>query len=315
MARLLLAWAAALLLAACAAPVPGPDAFVFGVFGDTPYSDAEERRFLEMMARMDGEPLAFIVHIGDFKAGSGSPCTDALFERRRAQLDASAHPLILTPGDNEWTDCRRKSNGGFDPIERLARLRQVFFSGRESLGRRRIETLAQDDCLDPPVPGCGCAAHPENRLWSRSGVRFVTLNIPGSNNNVGYDRANDEEARCRNEANRRWLERAVRESAAPQTRALVVAIQADPWATSKPVYQDFLLQMEDAARRLAKPVLFVHGDSHTYRADTPFSAENPQRLETYGSPFVGWVKVTVDPQRPGIFRFEPKLVALVPPAL
>lgn len=313
MARVIVAWAAALLLASCAAPAPGPDAFVFGVLGDAPYSDAEEPKFLEMMRRIDGEPLAFLVHIGDFKAGSGSPCTDALFERRRAQLDASAHPLVLTPGDNDWTDCRRKSNGGFDPIERLARLRQLFFADRQSLGRHRIETLAQDQCLAPPVAGCGCAAHPENRQWTYSGVRFVTLNIPGSDNNVGFDPANDEEARCRNEANRQWLERAVRESASPQTRALVVATQADPWATRKPVYRDFLRQMEDAARELAKPVLFVHGDSHTYRADTPFATANPQRLETFGSPFVGWVKVTVDPQSTGIFRFEPKLFALVPP--
>ena len=313
MARLALALSAALLLVSCAAPAPGPEAFAFGVVGDTPYSDAEERKFLEMMRQMDGEPLAFIVHIGDFKAGGDSPCTDALFERRRAQLDRSEHPLILTPGDNEWTDCRRRSNGGFDPVERLARLRQVFFADRQSLGRRRIETLAQEQCLAPPVEGCGCAAHPENRQWTRSGVRFVTLNIPGSDNNVGFDPAGDEEARCRNEANRQWLALAVRDSASPQTRALVVAIQADPWETKKPaVYRDFLRQMEDAARGLAKPVLFVHGDSHTFRVDTPFATANPRRLETYGSPFVGWVKVTVDPRQPELFAFEPRLFALVP---
>jgi hypothetical protein len=39
---------------------------------------------------------------------------------------------------------------------------------------------------------------------------------------------------------------------------------------------------------------------------------NPTRLETYGSPFVGWVKVTVEPSRPDVFSFEPRMVALVP---
>lgn len=320
MTRLLVALAIACLLAACASRPPGPEAFSFGVMGDTPYSDAEEGKYLAMMKQLDREPLEFIVHIGDFKAGDNSPCTDALFERRKAQFDASAHPFVYTPGDNEWTDCRRRSNGAMDPIERLARLRQVFFAGRQSLGRRRIDTAVQDECLAPPVAGCGCAAHPENREWSRSGVRFVTLNIPGSDNNVGFDGPSDEEARCRNEANRRWLERAVRASESADTRALVVAIQADPWDTRKPVYQDFLRQMEESARRLRKPVLFVHGDSHIYRADAPFvdSLGQPlaglKRLETYGSPFVGWFKVTVDPANPELFSFEPKLFALLPPS-
>ena len=39
---------------------------------------------------------------------------------------------------------------------------------------------------------------------------------------------------------------------------------------------------------------------------------NAPRLEVYGSPFVGWVRVTVDPDSPGVFIVEPKLVAIVP---
>lgn len=313
MKRVLPAVAALLLLGACATRPELPGEFAFAVLGDTPYNEREERQFLAMMARLDAEDLAFVLHVGDFKAGSGSPCTDALYERRHAQLDASRHPLVLTPGDNDWTDCRRKSNGATDPLERLARLRQVFFSRPESLGRARIATAAQTTCIAPALPGCGCAAHPENRSWSHAGVRFVTLNVPGSENNVGFDAASDAEARCRNEANRQWLEKAVRESASAETRALVVAVQANPWDTAKPVYLEFIAQLEDAARRIAKPMLFVHGDSHTYRVDAPFTTHNPRRLETFGSPFVGWVKVIVDPAAPEPFRFEPHLQALVPP--
>ena len=39
---------------------------------------------------------------------------------------------------------------------------------------------------------------------------------------------------------------------------------------------------------------------------------NALRLETYGSPFVGWVRVTVDPDSPGVFIVEPRLVAIAP---
>jgi len=33
----------------------------------------------------------------------------------------------------------------------------------------------------------------------------------------------------------------------------------------------------------------------------------------HGSPFVGWVKVSVDPGDPEVFRFEPTLWKVVPP--
>jgi hypothetical protein len=303
-----------LLLAGCARHAPHPDSFSFGVFGDTPYSDAEERQYLQMMEKMNREPLAFIVHVGDFKGGE--KCSDELYLRRKAQFDASTHPFIYTPGDNEWADCRRAHMGGMDPVERLARLRQIFFAEPSALGRTRLDLVAQDKCLDA---GCPCPAHPENRFWTRAGVRFVTLNVPGSDNNVGVDAASDAEAQCRDAANRAWLEQAVRASERSETRALVILLQANPWETRKAVYRPLLRQVEDASRRLHKPVLFVHGDSHTQRVDTPFTdvlgnpLTNITRLEVFGSPFVGWVKVTVDPEDPEVFGFEPKLQGFVPP--
>jgi hypothetical protein len=268
-----------------------------------------------MRDALNAQPLAFVVHVGDFKGGG--ECSDALYQRRKAEFDASTHPFIYTPGDNEWTDCRRKHMGSMHPIERLAKLREVFFSDRWSLGRTRIEMLAQDKCVEA---GCPCPAHPENRFWSRAGVRFVTLNVPGSDNNVGVDAANDAEAKCRDEANRAWLDQAVRASERSETRALVIFIQANPWDTKKPVYRAFLRQVEEASRRVRKPVLFVHGDTHTQRVDTPFvdTLGNPNlgitRLEVYGSPFVGWVRVDVDPDDPVVFRFEPRLQGVAPPA-
>jgi hypothetical protein len=134
---------------------PHPDAFAFGVLGDTPYNAREEAEFLRMMERIDAEPLAFVVHVGDFKGPER--CTDALYERRRAQFDASAHPFILTPGDNDWTDCRRGEMGDMDPLERLARLRAVFFPTPRSLGRAPMMTLRRTsacrrDARAPRIP-------------------------------------------------------------------------------------------------------------------------------------------------------------------
>ena len=309
---------AASVLAGCASSRPPASGFTFAVMGDTPYSRAEEPRFEAMLASLDREDLAFVVHVGDIKGGQ--PCTDEILMRRRAQFDRSAHPFLYTPGDNEWVDCRGMPGGSRDPIERLARLREIFFADDLSLGRRKLETKSQRACVRPTIAECGCNAHPENRLWSVSAVRFVTLNVTGSDNNQGWDAANDREARCRNEANRQWLESAVDAAAAPDTRALVVMVQANPWwiLRTPHVFDAFLAGMNAAAARLRKPLLFVHGDTHMYRVDTPFvddaGATIPgiTRLETYGSPFVGWVRVTVDPSKSDLFSFEGTLSAVVP---
>ncbi len=312
--------AAALLAVALCGCAAGPpthsDAFAFGVMGDTQYNPREEAAFVEMLANVSREELAFVVHVGDI--AGGRDCTDDLYERRRREFDSSAHPFIFTPGDNEWVDCRRKRSGKRDPLERLEKLRQVFFSDRYSLGARRIEMLVQDRCIAGPE-GCRCTAYPENRFWTRGGVRFVTLNVPGSENNTGYDRANDAEARCRNEANAAWLEQAVRASERPETRALVILVQANPWHSRKRAYDALLSQIQDSARRVRRPVLFVHGDTHNQRVDAPFvdnlgnPVHNLVRLETFGSPFIGWVRVTVNPNDPQVFRFDPRLHAIVPP--
>jgi hypothetical protein len=76
---------------------------------------------------------AFIVHAGDFKSGVAR-CSDEIFLDRRALFDASTVPLIYVPGDNEWTDCSRLLAGQFDPLERLGKLREIFFDTARSLG-------------------------------------------------------------------------------------------------------------------------------------------------------------------------------------
>jgi hypothetical protein len=303
-----------LLLAAagCASGPKSPEAFVFGVMGDAPYGKGEEQPFIEMLESMNGEQLAFVIHIGDIKAGSNSRCTDELFRQRKAWFDSSTHPLIYTPGDNEWTDCRRKTNGADDPLERLAKLREVFFEGRGSLGRTQLATEVQNTAAP------GCSAYPENRIWSHGRVHFATVNVPGSKNNEGFDAASDAEAKCRNAANRKWIDHASDLAERDNDRALVIATQADPWLNDIPAYRELIAHVVSVTQRLHRPVLFIHGDTHTYKFDTPFKdssgspVPNAVRLETYGSPFVGWVRVTVDPGSTPLFSVEPKLGAIVP---
>ena len=57
----------------------------------------------------------------------------------------------------------------------------------------------------------------------------------------------------------------------------------------------------------------MHGDTHFFKLDKPLIRqdkllENFTRLETFGSPNVHWVKVTVDPTERAVFTIHPMIV-------
>ena len=105
----------------------------FGLFGDTPYSRWERENLPDLIAEMDRENLAFVVHDGDIKNGS-SVCSDEVLQDILGVFRKSATPLVYVPGDNEWTDCHRKNNGSYDPVERLGQLREWLLDGRTTGG-------------------------------------------------------------------------------------------------------------------------------------------------------------------------------------
>src|SRR5262245_13443688 len=108
--------------------------FTFAALGDTPYSAEEESRFIGMIAEMNHEKLAFVIHVGDFKAALAH-CSDGLFLQRKEWFELIHHALVYVPGDNEWTDCNRAWGSGYRPLERLQKLRELFFNAASSLGQ------------------------------------------------------------------------------------------------------------------------------------------------------------------------------------
>jgi hypothetical protein len=312
--------------------------FEFGVIGDAPYILEEEAKVASAISDMNRSDLAFVVHVGDIQADPRVPyrggiptCTDASLQRRMELFSASRHPFILTPGDNDWTDCHYVKDRVVDPIERLATVRKLFFSGAESLGQRRIPLTVQ--ASDPRY-----AKFVENRLWAHGGVLFVTVHVVGSNNNRGRTPEMDAEYAERNAANLAWLAQAFQRGRQEQARAVVIFTQANPqfettWSATQvrrylsglPVnipeprrptgFDDFLAALERDVLAFPRPVLLIHGDTHVFRVDKPMVRaadkrliEHFTRVETFGYPDVHWVRVTVDPTRPGLFIFRPEMV-------
>ena len=284
----------ALWLALCASA--SATEFTFAAFGDTPYTQDEEARFPDLIAEMNREPLAFVVHVGDFKSARAR-CSDELYLQRREWFGYSRHPFVFVPGDNEWTDCGRFAAGGYDPLERLRKLRELFFGSAESLGQRRIDLARQSQ------------DYPEHARWRHGDALFVTLNVPGSYNNA---RLMPEEFRIRSAAVRSWLEQSFGLARGNGLRAVVVLMQANPWASPTNRYfgfRELLATMAKETLGFDGEVLLVHGDTHRFRVDSPLRdpatgapLANFTRVEVFGSPSMNWVRIGVS-EDAGRIRF------------
>jgi hypothetical protein len=275
----------ALWLALCR-PVAAAE-FTFAALGDTPYTRFEEAHFPGLLAGMGREELAFAVHVGDFKAARAR-CSDETFLQRRNWFNAAPLPFVFVPGDNEWTDCGGVQAGGYEPLERLAKLRELFFRGEDSLGQRQIR-------LERHGPG-----YPEHARWRHEDVLFLTLNVPGNANNA---RDMPEEFRSRSAAVDQWLEKSFGLARGSKLRAVVIFMQANPWASPSSRYfgyRDLLATLAREALAFDGEVLLVHGDTHRYRVDAPLRdpatgapVANFTRVEVFGSPGMNWVRIRV----------------------
>lgn len=295
--------------------------FSFIAFGDMPYGAPAivGPPFERLIKAINQADPAFSIHVGDFKSGS-LPCSDEEFKRQRAYFDTFEGALIFTPGDNEWTDCHREKAGGYDPLERLARLRQIFFdTGDYSLGASPIVLQRQSDL------GTGEErTYIENQRWMHNNILFMTAHIVGSNNGFQATRpAMVQEFIARSRANRVWIESGFREATETGAAAIVLAIHADVFAgretrniwPEQSGFGETMVLFRRLAESFGRPVLLIHGDSHVFIVDQPFTSANPEnrgrrldnvtRLEVFGAPDVHAVRIMVDPDRPEIFGFAP----------
>lgn len=320
--------------------------YLIGLWGDLPYSDEQALKGVpNLIADMNRQDLAFTVHDGDLKAGSGTPgsvtpttCSDAMYVQAHGFFDALKAPAMLTPGDNDWTDCDRPANGGFSSRERLDHERQVFFGTPYSMGRQRMRQEVQSAALCLGVNGpTPCV---ENRRWTFGGVTYVTLNVQGSCNNLCDTAPDAAEWAARNLANIAWLRESFRFAAARQSAAVMIISQANPgWdatdATRAPLrdpktlaqtdgqpdgFQDYLMALREEVIAFRKPVAYVHGDSHYHRIDKPLldslgrRLENFTRVETFGdnqangTNDVNWLRVRVDPRSREVFAYQQQIV-------
>ncbi|MCW2657999.1 MAG: hypothetical protein JWR06_2192 [Jatrophihabitans sp.] len=289
--------------------------YTFAVIGDIPYGDAQIANFPNVVKQINADPaVQWVDHLGDIKSGS-SLCSDAYFQSIRNNFDQFQDPLVYTVGDNEWSDCHRANNGGYNPLERLAKVRQVFFPNPgHTLGQHPASVATQAD-----------QGIPEDVQWERANVSFAALHIVGSNNSLapwtGNTTATPEqtaEVLGRTSAVIQEIHTAFTTARRHHDRAVTLLTQADMFdpTVTDPAYADyygFTPIVAAIARETAAfngPVYLFNGDSHVYNSDNPLApgskwvsfykvahpVTNFSRLTVDGSTGVNnYVRVTVQP--------------------
>jgi hypothetical protein len=303
----------AVAIAACAAlplQARAQTAVTFALIGDLGYNDQEERWLQNVLDDLNKNSLAFVVHVGDLSSPARA-CTDELLQKRLAQFNASAHPLVFTPGDNDWTDCHE------GPLQRLARVRELFFHLDPSLGGRTMPLVHQSQ--DPAF-----AKFRENVRWDSGGVTFLTVHVPGSNNGLRLAPDSNAEFAERNKANLAWLRQGFEHAKVSNSRAIMILQQANMFdedlekKVDQSGFDDIRMLLAEKVADFGKPVILVHGDTHQYRLDNPLpfrnfmQIPNLTRLETFGRPHHHWVAVTIDLDDPKVFRITPRHVSANP---
>lgn len=296
----------------------GPRAFTFIGWGDVPYKIPDDYPKVDwLIAAMNAVKPAFSIHVGDIKAGN-TPCSDEIFKRSLDQIQTVEHPVVYSIGDNEWTDCHRKDNGSFDPRERLARLRQMFFA-KPGLSLGKAPMPVESQALKDPK----FSRFVENQRFVRNGVVFIVPHVVGSNNGFEpIDPKAAEEFFERDAANVAWIKEGFALAQSSGASAVVVALQANLYdtrrsaGTSVPASSGFyatIREISAGARAFAKPVLVLHGDQHrleleSFRDTQLRPVPNVFRLQLWGDGMVHAMRIIVDPDMPGVFSFAPLIV-------
>jgi Calcineurin-like phosphoesterase len=278
----------------------GANRVTVAVIGDVPYGADQEATFGNLVDAINDDPkVRTVIHVGDTKNGS-TTCTDERLLAVRDAFESFEDPLVYTPGDNEWTDCHRPAAGGYDPLERLAFVRSVYFAEPGStLGRRPGRVAFQPELV-------------EDVRWVQSRVAFATLHVVGSNNGLALwtgqpspTPAQLAEVDARVAATVAWVDETFDVAERDGLAGVVLAMQADTFPTPGTGQQAVIDRITARAASFDGEVLLVQGDTHTYLVDHPLPLDNVTRIVVHGEtlPFE-YLRLTIDLRAPELFSWE-----------
>ncbi len=317
----------------------GANSFEIGLIGDMPYAE-QDNAWTNVRDELNTAALSFVVHLGNFKAFN-SQCDDTYYNTLLNQFNTLTHPLVYTPGENDWATCNRIDNGAYYFQERLDRLRGLFTAGTESLGQNKLTLKRQSTEM------VSYGAYSENALWTMNNVTFASVHVVGYGNNteVPGDQASIDDAVTtlqrggesadRQAANLAWLTHIFAQAKGTQGLMLFMHQGNPAWdyppqaGRSAGVYAAFFAELTRLTAAYGKPVLLAHArqqvsaasstnnrnDFSYFRVDKPNLAPGEagdirhlNRVEVFGDEDMHWVRVLVNPDSTDVFYVQPEIV-------
>lgn len=293
--------------------------WAFSVIGDTVYAVGGVEpfdRFIEEV--LNEEENAFVAHIGDVQtqaktvpptnpnAAFGEFLSAWTAEEFRAfnrdQLFTIKHPLIVTPGDNDWAETTLGSFGSPvnpDPIGTLNAFRQVYY--QEGTNVRFPFKVALQPEEQPEF-----SAYVENRRWVLDKIVFVTVHTIGGVNGLNNPNLSvREESVVRIQANLAWLRLAFEvadEIGSPGVVILTHTTGANPtpttanpgnvtWDDDRQGFAEMLQFIEQKAdENEERQILYIYGDFHLGLMHNPYRkvvCPNISTTSVFGTRAVG----------------------------
>jgi hypothetical protein len=282
---------------ALAQPVP----FSFGAIGHVFRAAADDGVMRKAIIESDADNLAFVV-INGVKAAD-EPCSDTLYDQRLALLSQAKNGVVLSLAGSDWVDCKR-GNGRPAAMERLTRIRDVYFQDEMSFGATRLP-LSRQSTLSK------FRSYAENARWEVGNIVFATVNLPAPNNHYVTDAGRNGEFEDRLIANRYWLQRTFTFAQREKRDGIVLFCDGNPAVLSgrtgirtpdgtRDGFVEVRRQIAALAGTYNGKVLVVHGSA---RLPAPKNIRWRGNLGELALP-AGWLKVNVKPDDEKLFSLS-----------
>ncbi len=225
-------------------------------------------------------------------------CSDKLYYERKELANAVNLPVVLSLSNADWVNCRNR-HGDSLAIERLIRLKQIFFDSTDSLGATPLALTRQS-------LGSRFANYPENAYWLKNTVLFATLHMPSENNHYLAAAGRNNEFEDRVVANRNWLDRLFRIANRHRYKGIVLFSDGNPYATvhkahsttaARDGFREIRQKLDTLIAQYPGRVLLVHGQHTSHPGEIVWR----NRLGTLGLTS-DWIRVDVAPGSPTLFK-------------
>jgi len=288
------------------------DAHRFAIIGHG-FTDGGDKHLKQALRDNDDGDVAFLVVTGI--KGVNEPCTDKLYQKRRELIDDARRPVVVLPAGSDWTECRN-SAGRSSAVERLNRIRELFYGEADTLGARKLSVTRQS--MSPRF-----RSYAENAHWSVGKVLYATVNMPANNNHYLNEAGRNSEYEDRLVANRFWLNRLFAIAKRDKLEALVLFSEGDVKAMSQPTGLRALLRAAPDNDGFAEPRRLIVSLAQKFRGKVLLVDGTRVRAK----PVIEWhgnvghlaagadaLEVVVDPAAKSLFRVDPRKVEAAPAA-